>query len=62
MILKKYDGRTEWKFALYNSIEELAKDYGKHPGEKYYELEELDQEFLKLSVVEALENQNKNVN
>jgi hypothetical protein len=57
--LKKYDGNTEWKYRYYDSIKDLAKEYGTQPGEKYYELLELDQQALKLSVVEVLEKQNE---
>jgi hypothetical protein len=52
-------GQLKTEFRYYNNIEDLAKEYGTQPGEKYYELVELDQQALKLSVVEALEKQNE---
>lgn len=58
-LMGRDDGQPEKKFSYYTSIDELAKDFGKKPREQYYELVELDQQSLKLSVVESLEKQNE---
>lgn len=38
------DGYPTTKETMYNSLEELARDYGTKPDEKYYKITELGQE------------------
>jgi molecular chaperone DnaK (HSP70) len=53
------DGYPEMKYRHYNSIDELAKDFGKQSQEKYYLLSELDKDVLLDDVKKSLEKQNE---
>ncbi len=51
------DGYPEMKFRYFDSIESLAKSYGQHKDEKYYELTELDNVEVKEKVAKALKTE-----
>lgn len=51
------DGYPEMKYVLYNSIDELARDFGKQRDEKYYSVSELDKNVFHDNVKKTLEKQ-----
>lgn len=46
------DGYPEIKIRIYDSIEQLSKDYGKRPEEHHYELNEISPDILKEKIKE----------
>jgi hypothetical protein len=53
------DGYPEKKYRHYDSIEELAKDFGEHSDEEYFELTEVHPADMRVLVKETLEKQNE---
>lgn len=51
------DGYPTTYHQTFDSIEKLAKSYGKEKGEKYYELNELLPKEIECKVVEALQEE-----
>lgn len=51
------DGYPERKYRHYDSIDELARDFGKQKDEKYFELKPLRTEDLQNEIVKTLEKQ-----
>ena len=48
------DGQPETKRVFYNDLQSLAKEYGKHKGEKYYVLQPLLKEELEAEIPSVL--------
>lgn len=56
----RYDGFFEEKYQIYDSIESLATEFGRHSGEEYYELKAVSNSDIAELVDKERAKQNKN--